>query len=132
MLNTEAIIQTVEVLEALTKRVIAKYQQRSCFACREDLPLLLETDHLCMSQSPSELVDLYFDNAYETVSANLLNAVFVLDGDKIPATSLDSVKEHFKDEMREKLARHMDFINHGELKITRALGYLSPLFVSMS
>ena len=127
MLNTETVQPSVEVLLALTKRIICKYQQRACYACLKDQPLL-ESDHLCLTQGPTELVNLYFNDAYNSINVNLMNAIFVLDGDRIPNIALDVVKEHFRDEIQQKLTAHMDFVNNGELKVARGVVYLSPLF----
>ena len=131
ILNTECVAQTVEVLLALTKRIISKHQQRHCFACIKELPLL-EGDHLCLTQSPADMVQLYFEDSYNSISVNLMNAMFVLDGDKPPNVSLDTVKEHYKDDIKSKLSQHMDFVNGGELKVSRGIVYLSPLFKSIA
>ena len=98
---------------------------------RKYLPLL-EGEHLCLAQSPSEVVDLFFEDSYNSINNNLVNAIFVLDGDKPPAVSLDTIKEHFKEELKTKLGQHMDFVNNGELKVARAIVYLSPLFKSIA
>ena len=120
LVNNENMMQTVEIIQALTKRIILKYQQRGCFACIKDLPLL-EGDHLCLTQSPQDLVNLYFDDAYNTINTNLVNAISVLDGDVLPRICLETIKDHFKDDIKEKLSHHMDFVNSGELKIARAV-----------
>ena len=131
MLDTESVNQTMEVVAALCKRIISRHQQRHCFACIKELPLL-EGEHLCLAQSPSEVVDLFFEDSYNSVNNNLVNAIFVLDGDKPPAVSLDTIKEHFKEELKTKLGQHMEFVNNGELKVARAIVYLSPLFKSIA
>ena len=64
----------------------------------------LGKDHLCLTQSPTELVNLYFNDAYNSINVNLMNAIFVLDGDRIPNIALDVVKEYFRDEIQQKLS----------------------------
>jgi len=131
VLNNEVFSKTVEVIQALVKRVIYKHQQRACFACIQDLPLF-EGEHVCLMQSPSDLVELYFEDSYNTINSNLMHAMFMLDGDEPPRLCLDTVKQHCKDDIKMKLSQHMDFVNNGEMIIARAMVYLSPLFKSIS
>ena len=80
MLDTESVNQTVEVIAALCKRIISRNQQRHCFACIKELPLL-EGEHLCLAQSPSEVVDLFFEDSYRSINNNLVNALLLVKGD---------------------------------------------------
>ena len=131
LINNEFITHTVEVIQSLVKRIMFKYQQRSCLACYKDLPVL-EGEHICIAQGTADMVNLYFEEAYNSININLVNAMFVLDGDQPPRVSIDAVKEHYKDEIKQKLTDHMEFVNGGELKIARAIVYLSPLFKTIA
>jgi len=117
---------TVEVITALITRCVNKAKKRNCDACLKYLPN--QSDHPCATQTTNESVQLYFDDAYNAVGINLINAVFVMDGHKPPPLDMQAVKDHHRGEIRQKLQNNLDTLTSGDLRVARCIVYMQPLF----
>ena len=128
-IDSEMVNRTVEVITALLARCIKKTRERNCEGCIRGLSAA--TDHMCAIQLPAESVEQYFEDAFQSIGVNIINAVFVMDGEVPPNIDVSCVKMHFKEEIRSHLHGNLDTLTNGDLRVARCIVYMQPLFKSI-
>ena len=125
-IEKERVDNTLDLITALIARCINKARKRCCEACIKCVPN--QDQHLCASQTYYDAVHMYFDDAYNATGINLINAMFIMDGQQIPPINIQAIKEHHREDIKQKLCFNLDSMTAGDLQVSRCALYMQPLF----
>ena len=124
--DNEIVENAVEVITAIIARCINKAKKRNCEGCINCLPN--QQDHMCSVQTHMEAVVQFFDDAYNSATINLINAIFIMDGLPIPPLNIQAIKEHYRKDMKQRLMIKLESMTSGDLLVSRCVLYMQPLF----